>query len=329
MKPITPCLRGIFAVAVPVLVSFLAAASASQADIGRIRNTPANNKLIVIALTEQNLPSEQLTPAPSGSASPSASPAPSGMPASSPTPAATSTGAPAEGGVPGNTAPAGNAAAQGQLTPAPSPADIPPPLELSNVPLTPPISDFSLKPLVQSAATPALGASLRITEDARQQIAAGRADHAIRTLSHAVSIDPANAYAYFYLGRAWLMKKDYKQALIFFARAEMGFGSNPPWLGETLGFEGVCYEELGQSREAVMAYERALQATPGNLMARTGYGRLAASLQPAAEPSPAAIEPAPGETIKPAPAMPPPPPPPVPGTSSDERYGTVRPASAG
>ncbi len=44
----------------------------------------------------------------------------------------------------------------------------------------------------------------------------------------ALSIDPSNPYVYFYLGSAYLIKKNYNQALTFFQRAEIGFNAIPP-----------------------------------------------------------------------------------------------------
>jgi tetratricopeptide (TPR) repeat protein len=174
------------------------------------------------------------------------------------------------------------------MTPGVAATPAPPPLDYANVPPSMPVSDSSLDPLIQKTTEPALGTSLRITEEARRQLAAGHPDEAIRTLGRAVSVDAGNPYAYFYLGRSYFMKKDYNQALTFLARAEIGMGSDSAWLGETLSFEGACYEELGRNREAADAYQRAIQVAPGNLMARVGYGRLAPELpppSPAAEPS--------------------------------------------
>ncbi|MEA2678781.1 MAG: Anaphase-promoting complex, cyclosome, subunit 3, partial [Candidatus Binataceae bacterium] len=125
--------------------------------------------------------------------------------------------------------------------------------------------------------------------------------------------DPGNPFEYLYLGRAYIARRNYAQALIFLKRAEIGFASRPDWLGATVGFEGACYEELGQNSDAARAYQRALGTAPNNLTARVGYTRLAAYL-----PSPpAAIDAAAGppperDAAKPAPAEAAPPPPPAP-----------------
>jgi tetratricopeptide (TPR) repeat protein len=223
----------------------------------------ARSRAIRLALSEESIPaaaSPSATPPPAAAASPSAVPAAPQASATATSPQAATTPAQAQ--------PGGDAAS------GPAPAD------LASVPLSAPVSSSSLEPLIQKTADASLSASLRITEEARQQLGENRPDEAVRTLGHALSIDAANPYAYFYLGRAYLMKKDYKQALTFFSRAELGLSSDPPWLGETVSFEGACYEELGRERDAALAYQRAVQLAPGNLMARTGYGRLAAALPP-------------------------------------------------
>jgi tetratricopeptide (TPR) repeat protein len=176
---------------------------------------------------------------------------------------------------------------------------------------TPQISDSSLAPLINAAPTPARAASLRITEKQRVELAKGHVDDAVRELAHAVSIDPSNSYAYFYLGRAYVARKGYPQALTFFKRAEIGLASNSAWLGEIYAFEGLSLEQSGKSAEAEAAYQKALAATPGNLTARVGATRLAAFAPVAAAPAPVAdaSQPAPNAVEAPPPPDVPPPPP--------------------
>ena len=183
----------------------------------------------------------------------------------------------------------------------PSPADIAPALDAGSIATTPEISDSSLAPLIASAPTPARAASLRITEQQRVELERGHTDDAIRELAHAISIDPSNSYAYFYLGRAYIARRDYGQAETFFKRAEIGVASNSAWLGETYAFEGVCLEQAGKSADAAAAYQKALAASPGNLTARVGGTRLSAFM-PA---STTAVPPAPaGDLDQPAPHEP-------------------------
>src|SRR5260370_33802095 len=111
----------------------------------------------------------------------------------------------------------------------------------------PQISDSSLQPVIDPAAAPGRAASLRITEKQRVELEKGHVDDAVRELAHAVSIDPSNSYAYFYLGRAYVARKGYTQALTFFKRAEIGLASNAAWLGEIYAFEGRSLHPAGKS----------------------------------------------------------------------------------
>jgi tetratricopeptide (TPR) repeat protein len=151
----------------------------------------------------------------------------------------------------------------------------------------PQVSDSSIAPMIATAPTPARAASLRITEQERVELEQGHTDQAIRELAHAISIDPSNSYAYFYLGRAYVARRDYGQAQTFFRRAEIGLAANSAWLGECYAFEGQSMEQAGKSAEAATAYQKALAASPGNLTARVGITRLSAFL-PASVTAPAA-----------------------------------------
>ena len=185
-----------------------------------------------------------------------------------------------------------------------APAEIAPAIDVGSIATTPQISDSSLAPLIDSAPTPARAASLRITEHERVELERGHTDDAIRELAHAISIDPSNSYAYFYLGRAHIARKDYGQALTFFKRAEIGVASNSVWLGETYAFEGVCLEQAGKSADAAAAYQKAVAASPGNLTARVGVTRLAAFMPASASASAPAADTdqaAPDEPDAPAP----------------------------
>jgi hypothetical protein len=209
-------------------------------------------------------------------------------------------------------APATSANAQsGQPAAAP---DIAPAIDVGSIATTPQISDASLTPMIDTAPTPARAASLRITEAQRVALEQGHTDNAIRELAYAVSIDPSNSYAYFFLGRAYVARRDYGQAETFFKRAEIGLASNSAWLGEAYAFEGLSLEQAGKSAEAAAAYQKALAASPGNLTARVGVTRVGAVLPASAtttEAAPDLIQPPPAEPDAPgppeeAPAPPPP-----------------------
>jgi tetratricopeptide (TPR) repeat protein len=206
----------------------------------------------------------------------------------------------------------------------------PPALDLGTMQSGPDLAAAPLNDEIKKADTPARAAALRITEQARAELQAGKTDDAIRDLGRAVSIDPGNPFEYLYLGRAYIARRNYAQALIFLRRAEIGFATRPDWLGTTVGFEGACYEELGHNPEAALAYQRALGTAPSNLTARVGYSRLAtylpsppAAVDAAAPPTRDAPPPPEHDAAKPAPneAAPPPPPAPLAHDSAPDHSG--------
>lgn len=276
--------------------------------------------------SEENLPAQDMPQdipkdMPSGGATPDNGPAADWVqvPAGAPTnaaPAAPVAGASSAGNSSGSsTLPDDTNAAQVQPAPIAAPTDIAP-LEVGSVAPQMQISDSSLDDLIRkvSASQPALAASLRVTDQARDEILSHHEDDAIQTLQRAISIDGSNPYAYFYVGRAYLGKKNYDQSVTFFKRAETRFGANPAWLGETLSFEGLANEQAGQTAAAIACYQKTLVAVSGNLMARVGLTRLGGDqTAPAVQPvstSDNAGSPAPpppdGSTIEPPPNSPPP-----------------------
>ncbi len=227
------------------------------------------------------------------------------------TPEATSTPSPTETATPTETP-------YGQ-TPAPTPTPGPTPTESPLPTLTPeptPQPDFSrvlppgqvsdqpLKDEINAQPLPTRKTSMRIADRARLQLLQQDPDEAIRTLGRALSIDAGDPYVYFYLGRAYLMKHNYQQALTFWQRAAISFSSNPKWLSEVLGFEGGVKERLGEIEEARDDFARAVKLDPNNLLARDGYSRLGPPAPPPeAEPTegPAEAEPPPEEGAPPPP----------------------------
>jgi TolA-binding protein len=143
------------------------------------------------------------------------------------------------------------------------------------------ISDQPLPPALLQSASPTQRIGLGIVEQARGAILNHDPDGAIRSLGRGLSIDPGDPYIYFYLGRAYLAKRDYAEALTFWQRAAIGFvANNPQWLGETYSFEGAASEGLGNLDQARHDYQRALAVAPDNQMAQLGLARLGPPPQP-------------------------------------------------
>jgi hypothetical protein len=191
------------------------------------------------------------------------------------------------------------------------------------------LSDQSLEPDINAATQPMQKTSIRIADRARRELLKHDPDGAIRTLGRALSIDASNPYVYFYLGRAYLMKHNYTQAMTFWDRAAIGFSDDPKWQAEVLSFEGAVKERLGDTDAARDDFARAVKLAPDNQLAKDGYTRLGPpapppEAEPSAETAPEEAEPPPEEAAPPPPpgeAEPPPPEETVPGeeaTPSEE-----------
>ena len=308
-----------------VVASCAIATTWTVALIFASRAAAAGDPIRLARFTEENLPAQDM---PSVVATPATTPSPaadwvtvpyaSSSTASAPAAPATASTPPAPPAASGSPLPAEATAAQLEPTPIPSPTDIAP-LEVGSVAPQIQISDSSLDSLIQSvsSAQPASAASLRLTDQARNEILSHHEGDAIQTITRAISIDASNPYAYFYLGRAYLAKKNYDQAITFLNRAEARFGANAEWLGETLAFEGLANEQSGQTAAAIACYQKALVAVPGNLMARVGLTRLggdqaASPVAPIATPTASGdnnnTPPPEGDAIPPPPDSQPPPP---------------------
>jgi TolA-binding protein len=309
--------RAFSSVRIRLVVAFSALATVwSAAVMFGSRAAGAGDPIRIARFSEENLPAQDM---PSVVATPQPGPDADWVvvPASSPTgsaPAPAAAAPPAAAPAAGSPLPAETNAAQLEPTPIPPPTEVAP-LEVGSVAPQTQISDSSLQGLIQSlrGTQPALAASLRLIDQARDEILTHHEGDAIQTLTRAISIDASNPYAYFYLGRAYLAKKNYDQAITFFNRAEVHFGANPEWLGETLAFEGLVNEQSGQTAPAIACYQKALVAVPGNLMARVGLTRLGGeqatpSVQPVSAPGGATDAPSEGGAIAPPPNSPPPPP---------------------
>lgn len=261
-------------------VRFSANAEAFEPFTGQPRQELAQNESDQgSGFSEENIP----PPSPAASGSPSASP---GV---SPTPGA------GEG--------------TGFGTP-PTPSSLPSPTPLPQGYVIPPgqLSDLPLPGALGANQNPTRRIGLDLVNQARQAIISHNPDQALRLLGRALSVDADDPYIYFYLGRAYLAKQNYQQALTFFEHATIGFANNPQWLGEAYGFAGAASEEMGDIARARTYYQQALAVAPANRLAQSGYQRLGPVPQPLADAPQTGPPPPPTEPTPPPPPDEPPPP---------------------
>ena len=141
--------------------------------------------------------------------------------------------------------------AQVQPTPVATPTDIAP-LEVGSVA---PQSKSAIRRLTARSRgsarhDPALAASLRVTDQARDQLlkASGRRRDS-RPFSARFPSTASNPYAYFYLGRAIPGEKKLRSGdHLFYPRGNPASAAILQWLGETLAFEGLANEQLRPDR---------------------------------------------------------------------------------
>ncbi len=138
---------------------------------------------------------------------------------------------------------------------------------------TPPAE--SLLTHISATTPPNTIAALRLVEDGRVHLEAGRYDRALERFERAVAIDPTNGYGYYYLALLHFQMKKYDQAVALAARAAAFSGKTDPiWRGRSYALEGTIYEEVGRFADARRAYQRAIVADPNNSPARAGLARL-------------------------------------------------------
>jgi len=130
-------------------------------------------------------------------------------------------------------------------------------------------------PQIGPKTPPNVAAALRLIDDGRQQLAQGRYDQALERFERSVAIDPTNAYGYYYLAQLYSLTKKYDQASAFAARAvTLAARSDRTLQARAYGLQAAVFEEVGRYADARRAYEKAIQADPNNLAARTGMTRL-------------------------------------------------------
>jgi tetratricopeptide (TPR) repeat protein len=80
-----------------------------------------------------------------------------------------------------------------------------------------------------AAGTPARESSLRVVEEGKGYLIAGRSAEAAGRFSTATRIDPTNGFAYYWLGRARVAEGDRPGAIGVLEKAESLLGPYPEW----------------------------------------------------------------------------------------------------
>lgn len=110
----------------------------------------------------------------------------------------------------------------------PPPESAPPPSQ-APAPAVPAPQDQVPEP--RQEPTPRTIASLRLTDQARSFLDAGKPDQAIRTLERAINLNPSSGENFYYLSEAWLMKGNLRQAQEFNRLAALHLKNDAVWMG--------------------------------------------------------------------------------------------------
>ena len=133
----------------------------------------------------------------------------------------------------------------------------------------------SLLTHISPTTPPNVVAALRLIEDGRQQMNQGRYDRALDRIERGVTVDPTNAYGYYFLAQLHFQTKKYDQAVAFASRAVvLSARTDRVLMGRSYGLEAAAFEAVGRYADARTAYEKAVEADPNNLAARVGVARL-------------------------------------------------------
>ena len=117
--------------------------------------------------------------------------------------------------------------------------------------------------------------ALRFVKEGRDILTVGEFERAQLLFERAVELAPFQPYSYYFLGRISFAQRKLQQALAFLQKAELLLPrTHTEWLGETICLRGQVAEDLGDIREARLAYQRCLHFAPNSLQALTALARL-------------------------------------------------------
>jgi Flp pilus assembly protein TadD len=133
---------------------------------------------------------------------------------------------------------------------------------------------------IDDATPPQVAAATRLANEGRTLLTAGKDDAALESLERAISVDPTNPYAYYFLAELHFRNDSYDQAIAFADRAALlSAHLDGTWLTRSYALQGQALEAAGRVSDAREAYRRALLADRRNQTARTGLDRVDKKLE--------------------------------------------------
>ncbi len=141
-------------------------------------------------------------------------------------------------------------------------------------PLTPSAEKDTFSPNLSQALNPKQKVSLRLTQQGEEALLRGSLMEASNTLAKAIDLDPANPYAYYFLGEINFQKGDHQQSLAFLEKSEGLLQNAPYWLSKIHALRGVNYEAINEWTKAQDYFEKALRENRRNLIAQEGLDRI-------------------------------------------------------
>jgi tetratricopeptide (TPR) repeat protein len=138
----------------------------------------------------------------------------------------------------------------------------------------PPVAPSPLE-TIDAATPPQVATATRLANEGRTQLTEGQDDAALETLERAISVDPSNAYAYYFLAEWHFRHDSYEQAAAFAERAALlSERLHGTWLTRSYALQGQALEAAGRLADARSAYQLALSADRRNRAARGGLDRV-------------------------------------------------------
>jgi Flp pilus assembly protein TadD len=143
------------------------------------------------------------------------------------------------------------------------------------------VEPTTLEHTIGATTAPNVAAATRLVDDGRVRMAAGDFGGALECFERGIAIDSGNPYAYYYLAELHLRHHTYDQAIAFADRAaNLSQTRAPEWASRAYTLQGNAFEASGRFADARSAYQRAIQAAPGNLAAQVGLARVSQPSQP-------------------------------------------------